>query len=563
MDFLFGNNLDKGDTGAPGEVALGRYISGNVTSSDLRSEPLDCATSSTAGQGCPGGLSTGQGGYALDDMGKVLNRPEVHADGEIWAQTLWQIRQATTPAIARRVITDGMRLSPPDPSFLDMRNAILQADQVAFGGAHLGTLWGVFANRGMGPAAAVDSGADTTPVADFNPPANPNGTTVSGRVTDAVTGAGIANAYVLFDSNGAPGDYATFTNAGGDYSLSAVQPGTIARAVVSAPAFGHAERANVVIGAGAIDFQLQRNFAAAASGGAISAFNGPDFSADGCGPAGAIDSALATGWGSTSPNNPGQGLGGAKTIVVQLPQALDVSSIAVDPTANCGDGDSASTAQFTVDVSADGTNFRQVAASSFNPGQLGRMNPVAGAAGNVRFVRYTMISPQRQRSSGGDGQGGEDSGVEFMDMSEIEVFGSPAAPVGGGGGGGGIARDLTAPIGKLALVKRQKLRTALSKGLKVTVECNEPCSSTLTATLDAKTAKKFKLLKRKSRAKTVKVAAGKLATGPGRRTATLKFTSAAKKRLKKAKTLKLVVTAALADASGNKASKKLTASLKR
>jgi hypothetical protein len=566
MDYMFGNNLDTGDNlGTPGEVALGFYITGGDTSSDLRSEPLDCPVSGGAVLGCPGGQTGRQGGYTLGDMGSVINQPEFHADGEIWAQTLWQIRQATTPAIARRVITDGMRLSPPDPSFLDMRNGILQADQVAFGGAHLTQLWQVFSNRGMGPGAAVDSGADTTPVADFSAPAT-NGTTVTGRVTDAATGAGVAGAYVHFDASAAPGDYATTTDANGNYSLGAVQPGVIGRALVTAPGFGHLERANVQIGGNVVDFALERNFAAASGGGAITAFSGPDFGPSGCGPGGAIDGTLATGWGSTSPNNPGQGLGGAKAIVVQLPQALDVSRIAVDPTANCGDSDSASTGQFTVDVSADGTNFRQVAASSFNATNLRRVNNVAGAASNVRFVRFTMVSPQRQLTAGGDGQGGRDSGADFMDSSEIEVFGAPAAPAGGGGGGGGgpgITRDITAPIGKLALVARQKLKTALAKGMKITVDCNEPCAATLSATLDAKTAKKLKLLPRKSKAKSVKVASGKLGSGPGKRTATLKFTSKAKKAFKRQKKVKLAVAAALTDAAGNGSSTKLTATLKR
>ena len=35
----------------------------------------------------------GNGGYTYDDYGKVAGGPEVHADGEIWAQTLWELRQ--------------------------------------------------------------------------------------------------------------------------------------------------------------------------------------------------------------------------------------------------------------------------------------------------------------------------------------------------------------------------------------------------------------------------------------------------------------------------------------
>ena len=53
----------------------------------------------------------------------------MHGDGEIWAQTLWDLRACDRVGRrARALITQGMRLSPPEPSFLDMRNAILQAD---------------------------------------------------------------------------------------------------------------------------------------------------------------------------------------------------------------------------------------------------------------------------------------------------------------------------------------------------------------------------------------------------------------------------------------------------
>ena len=69
---------------------------------------------------------------------KIAGGPEVHADGEIWVQTLWDLRQslvdasaATTPHgsdAAELLITNGMRLSPPEPSMLEARNAILEAD---------------------------------------------------------------------------------------------------------------------------------------------------------------------------------------------------------------------------------------------------------------------------------------------------------------------------------------------------------------------------------------------------------------------------------------------------
>ena len=88
----------------------------------------------------------------------VAGGPEVHADGEIWAQTLWDLRQrliAATAApagsdLAEQLITDGMRLSPPEPSFLDMRNAILQADAGAAAARTATRSGSLFAARGMG-----------------------------------------------------------------------------------------------------------------------------------------------------------------------------------------------------------------------------------------------------------------------------------------------------------------------------------------------------------------------------------------------------------------------------
>ncbi len=38
-------------------------------------------------------MAAGPGGYTYGDFAKVLGGAEEHADGEIWAQTLWELRQ--------------------------------------------------------------------------------------------------------------------------------------------------------------------------------------------------------------------------------------------------------------------------------------------------------------------------------------------------------------------------------------------------------------------------------------------------------------------------------------
>ncbi len=58
----------------------------------------------------------------------------MHADGEIWGQTLWDLRGVIGSKKAESLVTRAMELSPANPSFLDMRNSILQADLVVNGG---------------------------------------------------------------------------------------------------------------------------------------------------------------------------------------------------------------------------------------------------------------------------------------------------------------------------------------------------------------------------------------------------------------------------------------------
>ena len=55
------------------------------------------------------------------------------------------------------------RSRPSDPDLLDMRNAILQADLVAYGGKHADAIWQIFANRGMGFFAGSIDSADASP----------------------------------------------------------------------------------------------------------------------------------------------------------------------------------------------------------------------------------------------------------------------------------------------------------------------------------------------------------------------------------------------------------------
>ena len=97
---------------------------------------------------------------------------EVHSQGEVWCVTLWEVRAnlinrygwATGNHLALQLVTDGMALSPANPTFVQARDAILQADWVDNGGADRNELWAGFARRGLGLSATVPDSSTTAGV---------------------------------------------------------------------------------------------------------------------------------------------------------------------------------------------------------------------------------------------------------------------------------------------------------------------------------------------------------------------------------------------------------------
>jgi hypothetical protein len=201
------------------------------------------------------------------------------------------------------------------------------------------------------------------------------------------------------------------------------------------------------------DFQLRRDWAALSGGGSITDFSGPDFSAFGCGPTGAIDQSQGNGWGSVT-NSAGvdDGTTSPEHVVVKLPVAVDISEIQINPSNTCGDPGSSSVRGFTVETSADGTTFTQVSTGVFYAANRAKLNTISlsGPVSGIQYVRFTFLNPQVPNaastactgpstcgtdpndSSGvaahcGPGKDNGFGGCTFTDMSEIEVFGHPSS----------------------------------------------------------------------------------------------------------------------------------------
>lgn len=136
-------------TDGPGiDLRLGEYAFG---AEGIRRQAMDCDPGSSAVD-CPADGTTGTGGFTFGDLGKFVQNG-VHDNGEIWSQTLWDLRERIGVTNARALVTDGLRLTPVSPTFLQARDAILQAALVR--GVSQRTVWEVFAARGMGTSATT------------------------------------------------------------------------------------------------------------------------------------------------------------------------------------------------------------------------------------------------------------------------------------------------------------------------------------------------------------------------------------------------------------------------
>ncbi|MDX6316892.1 MAG: extracellular elastinolytic metalloproteinase, partial [Nocardioidaceae bacterium] len=408
-------------------VIFGRYVGAGLT----RTEAIDCPVGTRA-KHCQPPVVSGHGGYTYGDFPLIGGAPEVHASGEVWSQTLWDLRSALGHRVADMLITRGMSLSPNEPSMPDMRNAIIQADRAVYGGRHVKRIWQVFAHRGMGFFAGSLTSGDPNTVESFRlPPGHgaPRGT-VRGRVIDRLTKRPIKNALVEIAGHrsGLLPNYADRTNAQGRYAIHRVVAAKYPGIIAFARGYHTISRTIRVRHSGTKeDFKPRRDWAATNGGGRITRFTGPDFAGFGCGPSDAIDLSPFSGWGSTAGDDAGTPTNVIvpKHIVVRLSATVTVSSFNVDPTATCGDPGSASTGAFRIATSANGTAWTKAVQGTFTTADQGRFNLVKPAAPipGVRFVRFTMAGTQVPDFSH-NCPNGPYAGCTFMDMSELEVYGT-------------------------------------------------------------------------------------------------------------------------------------------
>jgi len=133
-----------------GDPVMGEYVTGN-SSTGIRNVRYDATSPRELGQ-----FANIFGPFTFTGGTGTIFLPEVHDDGEIWASMLADLRtgllaDGMSNGEIEGIVLDGLAGTPPDPTMLEARDALLTAATNA--GASACTAWTAFANRGMGQNA--------------------------------------------------------------------------------------------------------------------------------------------------------------------------------------------------------------------------------------------------------------------------------------------------------------------------------------------------------------------------------------------------------------------------
>jgi extracellular elastinolytic metalloproteinase len=356
------------------------------------------------------------------DIGYDLVGPEVHADGEIWTATLWQMRQALVAKygqtegsdISEHIVTDAMPLSPNNPSMLDERTAIMTAlddryharDDFA---SLVDTVYSVFAQRGMGLSARntvsdadPTGGNDTDGVPGFdnrNPALNG---TITGTVLNASTGKPVEGARIMLGRFEARATPVATTGPTGTFRITATQASY--PLTVQSRGFGSKTYDAVAVTAGRTttkNLSLAPNLASKTFG-AVSV----------SGDAGAaMDDTEASSWKTTK---------GGKA-VIKLAKESVVNTVQVSAFASSRFEGLKS---FTLQTSTDGVNWKTQSVGGTNAFGYQAPRPVVP---DLHYKTFTLPTPTKAgfiRFWADEPQGNTKTNVQ---VGDIQVFSSSAS----------------------------------------------------------------------------------------------------------------------------------------
>jgi hypothetical protein len=364
------------------------------------------------------------------DIGYDLTGPEVHADGEIWTATLWDLHKALVARYgiaagserAARLVTDGMPLTAPNPSFLDARDGILSADLDRYHGDDTALIWSVFAKRGAGVSASTATGDDTDPKPAFDVPAAASNGTVALTLVNATTGQPISNARVILGRYEARVSPLVRTGSTGGATVKAVT-GTYPL-TIQAPGFGTQtiEGFSVVAGKNtAKKISLAPNLASTAAGAQVVSVSSQD---DGAPAKFAFDDTAASVW-STKAGETAYNAGPDERVTVKLAAPATVSSVRVSAYKATNASRFAALKGFTVQTSLDGVTW-----TTARTGAFGYQAP-RPTAPDLNYTTFALSTPTKAAYLRFFVDSVQGDTTTYAQVAEIEAFGSGATVANG------------------------------------------------------------------------------------------------------------------------------------
>ncbi|MBI4870896.1 MAG: DVUA0089 family protein, partial [Candidatus Riflebacteria bacterium] len=199
---------------------------------------------------------------------------EVHEDGEIWAASLWALRNAVGNEVSLRLALESHFLYTSNLTFADGANALLTVDDTLYGGSHRSQIQQVFIARGILDLPGVANISSLSPSSMLN--TAPTTLTILGSCFDGVTAVALTGVTTVSLS---PFDVTTTTSPAQIVTVvpAGLTPGTYKVAITNAvgtssrsPAFtiaapdDHSDTCSllttadvVVVGGGAVGGEIQ------------------------------------------------------------------------------------------------------------------------------------------------------------------------------------------------------------------------------------------------------------------------------------------------------------------
>ena len=224
------------ETAAPGERTSATSPTRSRTPCARSRSTARSSSGDTPSDACPGTDEAGPGGYTYADFGKIIGFAEVHTDGEIWGETLWDLRSELIAAAdgdvasgsdtVEALVTGGLRLSPPNPSFLDSATRSCRRTRRSSAARTMTSSGRSSRTAAWATSPSTPDATDSDPVADFSLPPSadtPQGS-VTGKVYDVVSGLPLSGVRVGIGGQSTPGYDGALADTTGDdgrYSFTA------------------------------------------------------------------------------------------------------------------------------------------------------------------------------------------------------------------------------------------------------------------------------------------------------------------------------------------------------